>query len=87
MKEKRNSKLPYFSSLNELVDFWDEHDLTEYEHEFVEVSNFKVNIQGRTYLPITIEMYEKLEGIAKKKGISVDKLIRQLLEEKIAEIS
>ena len=61
--------------------------MTEYEHEFVEVSNFKVNIQGRTYLPITIEMYEKLEGIAKKKGISVDKLIRQLLEEKIAEIS
>jgi len=85
MKEKRN-KLPEISSLRELADFWDDHDLADYQDEFVEVSNLKMKIEGRTYLPITVQMYEKLDEIAKTRGMQVDKLIRQFLEEKIAEL-
>lgn len=85
MKEK--SKLPKVSSLNELADFWDENDLTDYEQEFVEVTDLKVNLKGRTYLPITLKMYQKLEEIARNNDLQVEQLIRSWLQEKIQELS
>ncbi len=52
---KKKNKLPEFSSLKDLIDFWEEEDLTKYEDEFVEVSDLKINIKERMYLPDTIQ--------------------------------
>ncbi|NIR52442.1 hypothetical protein GWO43_27830 [candidate division KSB1 bacterium] len=84
MKEKR-SKLPEIQSLEELADFWDEHQLTDFYEEFVEVPDVNVNIEGRTYVHVTTKMYEALSQIAEKKGVGVEQLIRLWVEEKIAE--
>jgi len=44
----------------------------------------KFDIKDRRYLPISLEMYEKMESIAQKKGTSVEKLMRTWVEEKLA---
>lgn len=84
---KRKNKLPEFSNLNELIDFWEKEDLTKYENELVEVSELNVNIKERMYLPITVQMYEKLDSIASTQGIKVEELIRQILNEKLSELA
>jgi hypothetical protein len=85
--KKRKNKLPEFSSLKDLIDFWEEEDLTKYEDDFVEVSDLKINIKERMYLPVTIQMYEKLDSIASAKGIKVEELICQILKEKLSELA
>ncbi len=85
--KKRKNRLPQFSNLNELINFWEDEDLTKYEDEFVEVSDLHVNIKERIYLPITVQMYEKLNSIASGKGIKVEELIRQILTEKLSELA
>jgi hypothetical protein len=39
------------------------------------------------YLPVTIQMYEKLDSIASAKGIKVEELICQILKEKLSELA
>lgn len=82
MKEKKI--LPEFSSLKEIAEFWDDHDFTDYEDEFKEVSDLAFNIKNRFYLPITLDQYDKIESIARNKGITVESLISNWVEERLA---
>jgi hypothetical protein len=82
---KSKSKLPIFKNLQEMADFWDSHEFTEFSHEFTPVKDVEVKLNSRTYLPITLAMFEKLEKIAASRDISVDALIKQWVEEKLAE--
>jgi len=43
-------------------------------------------IKNRRYLPISLETYEKMEAIAQPKGISVEKLMRTWVEEKLFDL-
>jgi len=84
MKNKK-SKLPEFKSLQDIADFWDTHEFTEVAHEFTPVNDVTIKLDKKTYLPITLAMYEKLEKVAASRGLSVDALIKQWVEEKLAE--
>lgn len=83
--KKTESKLPALKNLQEVADFWDTHEFTEYANEFMKVKDVESDLRERTYLPVTLEMHRKLEQIASAKGISVDLLIRQWVEERLAE--
>lgn len=83
--KKSKDKLPTFKNLREVADFWDTHEFTEFAHEFTRAKTAEIELRKRTYLPVTLEMYEKLEHIATARGISVDVLIKQWVEEKLAE--
>jgi len=83
--KKSKSNLPVFKTLQEIADFWDSHEFTEFSHEFTPVKDVEVKLSSRTYLPITMAMYEKLEKIAASRGLSVDALIKQWVEEKLAQ--
>ena len=83
--KKPKSKLPTFKSLQEMADFWDTHEFTDFAHEFTPVKNATIKLDKKTYLPVTLAMYEKLEKIAGSRGLSVDALIKQWVEEKLAE--
>jgi len=83
--KKPKSKLPIFQNLQEMADFWDSHEFTEFSHEFIPVKDIDVKLNSKTHLPITVAMYEKLEKIAASRGLSVDGLIKQWVEEKLAE--
>jgi len=77
--------LPHFSSLDELVEFFDTHDLGEYWDQLPE-ADFEVDIRRKTYLfALDPELAGKLTQIAKSKQTSSEALINAWLREKILE--
>jgi len=81
--KKTDHKLPDFRSIKEMEEFWETHELTEFQDDFKEIHDTKVDIKNRTYLPITLTMYEKLEKIAHAQHTTVDRLIHRWVEEKL----
>jgi len=75
----------HFASLDELVEFFDTHDLGEYWDQMPE-AHFEVDIRGRTHLfAIDEELASKLTRIARARQISSEALIHSWLREKILE--
>ncbi len=85
MAKSKSKNLPHFRSLDELVKFFDTHDLGEYWDEMPE-AHFEVDIKRRTHLfAIDAEVASKLTEIAKSKQISSETLVNTWLKEKIQE--
>lgn len=82
---KKNDKIPEFNNQKKMADFWDNHDFTDFEDKFEEAPGIKFDIKDRRHLPIFLEMYERMEAIAQKKGISVERLMRTWVEEKLVD--
>jgi len=83
MAEGKARKIPHFASLDELVDFFDTHDMGEYLDQMPE-SHFEVDIKKHTHLfAIDEDIVEKLTEIASSKQASSEELINSLLREKI----
>ncbi|MBC8186008.1 hypothetical protein H8E88_33405 [candidate division KSB1 bacterium] len=82
---KNVTKLPAFKTLKEIEEFWESHEYTDFQVEFEEIKHPQVEIKDRTYLPITLTMYEKLEKIALQLNTTVDSLIHHWVQEKLAE--
>ena len=72
----KKSKLPKTDSIQELAQFWDTHDLTDFEDELEEVaepvfvrgSAIKVHLKSREV--------KAVQKIAQAKGLSPERLIR-----------
>jgi hypothetical protein len=87
MVRSKPKTLPKFESLDELVEFFDTHDMGEYWDEMPEAS-FDINIKKRKHLvAIDEEIIPKLNEIAKSKKVSSEKLINSWLKEKISKAS
>jgi len=85
MTKSKAESLPRFGSLDELVKFFDTHDLGEYWTEMPE-AHFEVDLKRKTHLfVIDTELANKLIEIAKSREISSDALINVWLKEKIRE--
>ncbi len=85
MVKSKSKKLPRFRSLDELVKFFDTHDIGEYWEDMPE-AQFEVDIKKRTYLfTLDAELESKLTEIAKLRRISSERLINVWLKEKIQE--
>lgn len=83
MARNKAKTLPKFESLEELVEFFDSHDMGEHWDRMPEVA-FEINIKRRKYLvAIDEEIMTKLSEMAKSMKISVENLINLLLKEKI----
>ena len=83
MEESKLKKFPKFSSIEELVKFFDTHDLGEYWDQMPEVS-FDINIEKRRHI-FTIEedIADKITETAKSKKVPSQTLINPWLKEKI----
>jgi len=85
MAKSKPKTLPHFRSLDELVKFFDTHDLGEYWDEMPE-AHFEVDIKRRTHLfALDAELADKLTEIAKSRQMSSDSLLNAWLKEKIQE--
>lgn len=81
--KSKSKKLPHFKSLDELVEFFDTHDLGEYWDEMPE-AHFEVDIKRRRHLfALEDEIADKVTKIAKTKKISSSALINSWLKEKV----
>ena len=85
MKKSENSALPHFDSLDELVDFFDTHDMGEFYEQMPE-AEFEVDISRRQYLvAINAEVARKLSEFAKSRKTTSEALANAWLIEKIKE--
>ena len=84
MAENNSKRLPSFSSLDELVDFFDSHDMGKYEDSLPEAS-FEVDIQRRRHLvAIDEEINSRLTEIAEQEQMPAESLVNDWLREKIS---
>ncbi len=85
MRESKSKKLPQFSSIDELVSFFDTHDLGDYWEQLPE-AHFDIEIEKRRHLfAIDEEIADKLNEIAKSRHIPSERLVNLWLKEKTLE--
>jgi len=79
----KKPKLPETDSIQELAQFWDTHDLTDYEDDLEEVVE-PVFVRGVAIkVPLESREVEAVEQIAQAKGVSPQELIRAWVLQKI----
>jgi CopG antitoxin of type II toxin-antitoxin system len=85
MAENNSVPLPNFETLDELVDYFDNHDLGDHWEEMPEM-NFEIEIQTKSHLfALDNDLIDDLSKIARKQHTSLAKLINLWLKEKLAE--
>lgn len=83
--EGRSENMPHFASLDELVEFFDTHDLGEYWDQMPE-AHFEIDIKRKTHLfAIDDELAAKLTEIARSRQVPSQVLIHSWLQEKLLE--
>ena len=84
MAKNKAKPFPQLNSLNELVEFFDKHDMGEYWDRLPK-ADFEVNIKTRKHLvAIDEKIIPRINQIAKSKRVTAAKLINTWLREKIA---
>ncbi len=84
-RRENKPKIPDFRSLDELLEFFDSHDLGEYWDQMPE-ANFEVDIKRRTHLfALDADLASELTTIAKSRQMSSEALINTWVKEKILE--
>lgn len=80
----KKSKLPRTDSIEKLAEFWDTHDLTDFEDELEEVPE-PVFVRGsaiKVHLPA--REANAVQQLAQAEGVSREELIRTWVLEKLA---
>lgn len=87
MKKNKKSKIPKFKSYEDEARFWDTHEFTEFEDELEDVDIvFELNKPRTESLVLRIQknIKEKLEKVARSKGLNISTLARMWLMEKLS---
>jgi len=84
MAKNKAKPFPQLKSVDELVEFFDKHDMGEYWDQLPK-AKFEVSIKTRKHLvAIDEEIIPKLNQIVKSKKVPSARLINTWLREKIA---
>jgi hypothetical protein len=82
---KRKSSISKASSYQEMGEFWDTHDLTDYWDQTKPVE-FTVNLQSEaTYYRLESSLSDRIQAIAKQRGVSAETLLNLWVQEKLQE--
>lgn len=78
-------RIPQTDSIQELAEFWDTHDVTDYEDELEEVPGplFVRPGQASIRLPLTLQEWKRLREIAIDKGTTDVALAQEWVLEKL----
>jgi hypothetical protein len=80
MVANKKSSISQAASLEEMGEFWNAHDFTEYDTNAPDV-NFEIACA----VPIELELFTSLEKQARLRGIKVETLINLWLQQKLVE--
>ncbi|HIK12391.1 MAG TPA: hypothetical protein IGS52_19380 [Oscillatoriaceae cyanobacterium M33_DOE_052] len=73
-----NSKvIPQSDSIQELANFWDSHDLTDFESDLSEVTEKVFQRDDLVQIQLPKQDLENIKKMAKSKGIDYTDLIRE----------
>jgi CopG antitoxin of type II toxin-antitoxin system len=87
MAKSKPKSLPSFESLDDLVDFFDAHDLGDYLDQMPE-THFDIDLQRKTHLfALDEDISNKLIEIARAKNVPAETLINTWLRAKLLEPS
>ncbi len=87
MVKSKAKTLPEFNSTNELVDFFDTHDLGDYWEQMPK-ADFEIKIKNRKHLiALEEDVVAKVTRIAKLKKVSSEVLINTWLKEQLQKSS
>ncbi len=75
-------RFPQTDSIRELAQFWDTHDLTDFEDQLEEVTEPVFEREKVVEIRLTTKDAETLENIARTQGIDPSDLIRSWIAEK-----
>jgi hypothetical protein len=82
-----NTSLSKATSYQEIGEFWDNHDLTDF-WEHTQAVTFDVDIQAeQRYCRVDHSLAEQVGNIARQRGISTETLLNLWLQEKITQVS
>lgn len=80
---KRKTSLSKSSSLRELADFWDTHDLADYENKTHEV-HFDVELKTKKrYVALDPDLIPKVRKVARSRGLNVESLVNLWVQQKV----
>ena len=79
----KKSKLPKSDSIEELAEFWDTHDLTDFEDELEEVAELAFVRSNAIKVHLESHDAEAVQKMAKAKGISEEEIIRAWVLQKL----
>lgn len=83
-KSIKKSQLPKTDSIHQLAEFWDTHDLTDFEDELEEVAEPVFVRDNPIRVHLESREAEVVEQMAKDKGVTREALIRDWVLQKIA---
>lgn len=76
-------KIPQTDSIQELAQFWDTHDLTDFEGQLEEVTEPVFERETEVTLRLPSNEAEAAEKIARSQGMGLTELIRQWVRERV----
>jgi hypothetical protein len=83
-KPMKKSRLPTTDSIKKLAEFWDSHDLTDFEDELEEVAE-PVFVRSRVIkVPLEAHEAEAVVQMARAEGVSPEQLVRVWVLQKVA---
>ena len=80
----KSEKLPETDSIQELAQFWDTHDLSDFEEELEEVTEPTFERDMTLMLRLESSEAEAVKRMAASKGVTDVNLIHQWVQEKIS---
>ena len=81
------SRIPAFKTIEEEAEFWDTHSTADFEDEFEDVDDFRIDTvlsEGRLTLFLSDDQLDALEKIATTEGTNVGDIVFKLIEERLA---
>lgn len=86
MTENKTTSLSHSSSIEELADFWDTHDATDFDDQTHEV-HFEVDIRSRKhYVAIDPDLIVEVRQVAYSRSMSPESLINLWLQQRLQEM-
>ena len=86
-EQEQTSRIPEFKSREEMAEWFDTHDMADYQDEFKTVrAKFAKNLSEGLNVRLDPETLDKLRHIAKEKGIGPTTLARMWIMEHLKEV-
>ena len=86
MAEEGKTSISKASSYEEIGEFWDTHDFTDYldDSQIVDFNTSDIR-SSKIYFHVETDMAKKIRDIAKRKGVSGTTLLNSWVREKLSE--
>ena len=77
------TRIPNTDSIRELADFWDTHDLTDFEEELQEMGEPVFQQKPAMTIALSPQEAEAVDKLATSEGLEPSELVRRWVHEKV----